>query len=137
MTPQHSSSPGRAVPCGITAQAYMRIKCYLLHLHAINNRVNNAINSGFRYRYLPVHRLVRYCFHCFQKRLTHYVHHLLRISFPHRGNPTLCCTALYVPHPPGRPPWYKFTNYLKTKNRPFYNPSSWAVPVTWRSLERK
>ena len=22
------------------------------------------------------------------------------------------------------------------KNRPFYNPSSWAVPKTWRSLER-
>ena len=38
--------------------------------------------------------------------------------------------------PPGDPPRCKFTNYLKTKNRPFFNPFSWTVSATWRSPER-
>ena len=38
--------------------------------------------------------------------------------------------------PPGGSPQFKFTNHLKTKNRPFFNPFSWTVPVTWRSPER-
>ena len=136
MTPQYSSLPDRALPFGATAQAYMCMECCRLQLNAIICRVNNAINSSFRYRYLPANRLVRYCFHCLEKRLRHYAHYLLKLSLPHRGNPTLCCNAFYTLHPPGGPPWYKFTNYLKTKNRPFFNPSSWAVLVTWRSPER-
>jgi hypothetical protein len=136
MTPQHSYPPGRALPSGMTTQ-YLRMKCYTKHINAKCSKIFNTTNSGSRYHYLPAHRLVRYCFHCFKKCLTQYVHHLLKFSFPHRGKPRLCCSALYTLHPPGDPPWYKFTNYLNTKNRPFFNPSSWTIPMTWRSPERK
>jgi hypothetical protein len=37
--------------------------------------------------------------------------------------------------PPGVTP-YSILIQSNKKNRPFYNPSSWAVPKTWRSLER-
>ena len=136
MTPQHSYPPGRAFHWGMTAQAYECMKCYILHHNAVYCRVSNAKNSALRYSCSIFNHLVRYSFHCFLMRLTNYAHHLLRISFPHRGKSTLYCSALYTLHPPGEPPWYKFTNYLNTKNRPFFNPSSWTVPVTWRSLER-
>ena len=38
--------------------------------------------------------------------------------------------------PPDPPQLFNFTQSNR-KNRPFYNPSSWAVPKTWRSLERE
>jgi hypothetical protein len=38
--------------------------------------------------------------------------------------------------PPGVTP-YLILIQSNRKNRPFYNPSSWAVPKTWRSSERK
>jgi hypothetical protein len=38
--------------------------------------------------------------------------------------------------PPDPPQSYNFIQSNR-KNRPFSNPSSWAVPKTWRSLERK
>ena len=38
--------------------------------------------------------------------------------------------------PPDPPQLFNFTQSNR-KNRPFSNPSSWAVPKTWRSLERK
>ena len=38
--------------------------------------------------------------------------------------------------PPDPPQSFNFIQSNR-KNRPFSNPSSWAVPKTWRSLERK
>ena len=38
--------------------------------------------------------------------------------------------------PPDPPQSFNFTQSNR-KNRPFSNPSSWAVPKTWRSLERE
>ena len=38
--------------------------------------------------------------------------------------------------PPDPPQSFNFIQSIR-KNRPFSNPSSWAVPKTWRSLERK
>jgi hypothetical protein len=38
--------------------------------------------------------------------------------------------------PPDPPQSFNFI-HSNRKNRPFSNPSSWAVPKTWRSLERK
>ena len=137
MTPQHSSLPGRSFHFGTTTQVYMRMKCYNIHIHAIFNRVSNAIYSNFRYGYFLVNCLVHYCFHSFPKWLRKYAYHLFLFSYLIRCKPKLCCKALYVLDLPGGPPWCKFTNYLKTKNRPFFNPSSWTVLVTWRSPERK
>jgi hypothetical protein len=137
MTPQHSSLPGRSFHFGMTAQAYLSMECYRSHIYAIFSGIFNAKNSSFGYGFLPFNRLVRYCFHCFERWLRKYAYHLFLFSYLIRCKPKLCCKALYVLDLPGGPPWYKFTNYLKTKNRPFFNPSSWTVPVTWRSPERK
>ena len=136
MTPQHSSLPGRSFHFGMTAQAYICNECYRSHTNAICSKIFNAIKSGLIYGYSPANRLVRYCFHGFQKWLRKYAYHLLVIRHLSRGNQNLICPALDTLDPPGGPPWCKFTNYLKTKNRPFFNPSSWTVPVTWRSPER-
>ena len=46
----------------------------------------------------------------------------------------MCMYSLVDPSDP--PQSFNFTQSNR-KNRPFYNPSSWAVPKTWRSLERK
>ena len=47
------------------------------------------------------------------------------------------CSSRFCKRPPGDPPWVNLTNYsIKTKSRPFFNPSSWTVPETWRSPER-
>jgi len=45
------------------------------------------------------------------------------------------CTYSLV-DPPNPPQSFNFIQSIR-KNRPFSNPSSWAVPKTWRSLERK
>jgi len=50
---------------------------------------------------------------------------------PNKGK---CMYSLVDPSDP--PQSFNFTQSNR-KNRPFYNPSSWAVPKTWRSLERK
>ena len=46
----------------------------------------------------------------------------------------MCMYSLVDPSDP--PQSFNFTQSNR-KNRPFYNPSSWAVPKTWRFLERK
>ena len=136
MTPQHSSLPGRAFPFGMTAQAYICNECYRSHTSAIYSKIYNAINSGLRYRYSPANRMFRYCFHCFQEWLIYLGQHLAWVFISCRWQQLAQATTRHLLNPPGDPPWCKFTNYLKTKNRPFFNPSSWTVPVTWRSPER-
>ena len=137
MTPQHSSLPGRSFRFGMTAQAYICNECYRSHTNAISSKIFNAINSGLIYGYSPANRLVRYCFHCFQKWLIYLGQHLAWVFISCRWKQLAQATTWHLLNPPGDPLWYKFTNYLKTKNRPFFNPSSWTVPVTWRSPERK
>jgi hypothetical protein len=137
MSPQHSFLPGRSSPFGTTTQVYMRMECYNLHIHAIFNGVSNAINSSFRYGYSPVNLLVQYCFHCFLKWLIYIGQHLAWVIISCCWQQLAQATTRHLLNPPGDPPWCKFTNYLKTKNRPFINPFSWTVPATWRSPERK
>ena len=137
MTPQHSFLPGRSSPFGTTTQVYMRMECYNLHIHAIFNGVSNAINSSFRYGYSLVNRLGRLCFYCLGKCLMYLGHHSAWVSVSFLGRQLAQAVARHLLHPPGEPPGYRFTNYLNTKNRPFINPSSWAVPATWRLPERK
>ena len=55
----------------------------------------------------------------------------LRVKPPDKGK----CMHGSV-EPPGVTPHSIFIQSNR-KNRPFYNPSSWAVPKTWRSSERK
>ena len=136
MSPQHSYLLGRVFPFGTTAQVYFRMKCYNSHHNAICSKIFNATNSGFRYRYPPANRLAQYCFHCFQKWLIYLGHHLAWVFISCSWKKLAQATTWYLLYPPGDPPWCKFTNYLNTKNRPFLNPSSWTVPVTWRSPER-
>jgi hypothetical protein len=136
MSPQHSFPPGRALHYGMTAQVYICMKCYTLHNHAVNYRLSNATNSGSRYRYPPANRLALYCFHCFHKWLIYLGHHLAWVFISCSWQKLAQATTWYLLYPPGGPPRHKFTNYLKTKNRPFFNPFSWTVPVTWRSPER-
>jgi hypothetical protein len=136
MNPQHFSLLGRAFPWGMTAQAYLRIECYRSHFNAVYKKILNATNSGFRYRYSPANRLVRYCFHCFHKWLIYLWHHLAWVCISCSWQKLAQAITWHLLDPPGDPPWYKFTNYLNTKNRPFFNPSSWTFPVAWRSLER-
>ena len=136
MTPQYSFPPGCVLHYGMTAQTYTCMKCYLLHIHAVNYRLSNATNIGSRYRYLPVYRLVRHCFHCFHKWLIYLGHNSAWGFISCLWQKLVQATYRHLLNPPGDPPWCKSANYLNTKNRPFFNPSSWTVPVTWRSFER-
>ena len=136
MTPQYSFPPGRAFPWGMTAKVYLRMECYRMYINATYRSIYNAINSGFRYGYSLVIRLVRYCFHCSQKWFIYLGHHSVWVSVSFLWQQLAQAVARHLLDPPGDPPWCKFTNHLKTKNRPFINPSSWTVPETWRSPER-
>ena len=136
MTPQYSSSSGRAFRYGMTAQAYLRIKCYRLYINATYSGIYNAINSGFRIGHSLVNRLGTHCFYCSGKCLMYLGHHSAWVSVSFLWQQLAQAVARHLLDPPGGPPRHKFTNYLKTKNRPFFNPFSWTVPATWRSPER-
>ena len=137
MTPQHSSPPGRAFRFGMFARLYRCMKCYLKHAAALDSRLNNVSLRGATPVLSVSSGMVRYCFNCFEKRLIYLGHHLFGSmhSCPWMMAQYYCAPCAL--DPPGSPPWCNFTNYSNTKNRPFINPSSWAVPVTWRSSERK
>jgi hypothetical protein len=136
MTPQRSSSSGRAFRYGMTAQAYMRIKCHYIYIYALYSSLYNVILRSAIPTLSVASRLAWYCFHCFERWVSKYTHYPLKFRYLLGGNKNLIRAPLQTLHSPGGPPRHKFTNYLKTKNRPFFNPFSWTVPVTWRSPER-
>ena len=137
MTPQHSSLPGQAFRYGMTTQTYMRIKCHFVHIYALYKSLSN-VTLGSTIPTLSVAlRLVRYCFHCFQERFIYLGQHLAWVFILCRWQQLAQANARHLLDPPGGPPWCKFTNYLKTKNRPFYNPCPRAIPKAWRSSERR
>jgi hypothetical protein len=136
MTPQHSYPPGRSFHWGMTAQAYECMECYYVHIHALYSNLYNVTLRSAIPTTAVASRFVRYCFYCFPKWLIYLGQHLAWAFISCRWQQLAHATARHLLDPPEDPPWYKFTNYLNAKNRPFFNPSSWTVPVTWRSLER-
>jgi hypothetical protein len=137
MTPQHSSPPGRAFRFGIFARLYVRMKCYKKHNSAIYGGLFDTRLRDFRSGLSSSASLVRYSYHCFEHWLNYLTSNLFYPKYPPGYKGTAHGAVLCVPYPPGGPHWCNFTNYSNTKNRPFINPSSWTVPVTWRSSERK
>ena len=137
MTPQHSCLPWRPFRYGMTAKAYICMECHATHICAIYSRLNSITFRSTIPALSAASRLIRYCFHIFESRLWKCTPHLPKFRYFSGGNQNLLCSALHSLDPPGDPPWCKFSNYLNTKNRPFFNPSSWAVPMTRRSSERK
>ena len=135
MTPQHSS-PGRALPSGMTTQAYTCMKCCSLHIHAVNCRLSNVTLHDALSLHSAGISFFRFSLQCFYVWLCHYVNHLFWLWHEFACIHGSHTSFFYTLHPPGDPLWCKFTNYLKTKNRPFFNPSSWTILVTWRSPER-
>ena len=137
MTPQHSCLPWRPFRYGMMSRAYVSSKCYKLRI--------GAFNSSF-YRpkmciYKALCRLLDHWILLTLHRLSRRLFYLSRLSDPPVYPPgeigVLKYLILGALGPPGTPSLIHFTKYSKTKNRPFFNPSSWAVPMTWRSSERK
>jgi hypothetical protein len=136
MNPQHSSLSGQVFSSGTTAQAYMCMECDLIHIYAIDYRLSNVTLRGALSLHAGGISFFRYSLQCLDAWLCHYANHLFWLWHKFACIHGSHACFLYSLDPPGDPPWYKFTNYLNTKNRSFLNPSSWTIPVTWRSLER-
>ena len=137
MTPQHSYLPWRRFRYGMTIRAYVSNICSNIHICAY-------VFGNYRFKKLIYQALFRSLDHWILRTL----HRLSRRLF---YQSLLSDLPVYPPGEigvfkylilgalgqPGIPPLIHFTNYSKTKSRPFFYPSSWAVPMTWRSSERK
>lgn len=137
MTPQHSCLPWRPFRYGMTIRAYGSSICSNIHFSAY-------IFGNYRFIRFAYQALSRSLDHwsfrilqCLNRRLLHRTH----LSDPPVHPPGTIGVLNHLTSgalsPPGALPLLHFSNYSKTKNRPFFNPSSWAVPMTWRSSERK
>ena len=137
MTPQHSCPPWRPFRYGMTSRVYLSSKCH-------NLRIGAYLSRHYRFILLSYQALLR--------SLNYWVLHILQSldrRLYHRTSlfdPPVCPPGkigvfdhlIYgALSPPGTSPLVNFSNYSKSKNRPFFNPSSWTVPMTWRSSERK
>jgi hypothetical protein len=137
MTPQHSCLPWRPFRHGMTFRAYVSSICSNIHISAY-------IFGKNRFKKLAFHALFRSLDHWILRtlhRLSRRLFYQSRLSDPPVYPPGEIGVFKYLIlgalGPPGTPPLLHFSNYFKTKNRPFFDSSSWAVPMTWRSSGRK
>ena len=137
MTPQHSCPPWRPFRYGMTSRVYLSSKCSNIHISAY-------IFGKNRFKKLAYQALFRSLDHWILRtlhRLSRRLFYQSRLSDPPVYPPGKIGVFDHLIYgalsPPGTSPLVNFSNYSKSKNRPFFNPSSWTVPMTWRSSERK
>ena len=162
MSPQPSSPPERSRCVDNPTRSQTRSECmyihykvpklynFLIHIHAskvsVHMTPNLSIVASSLKLYLPGDpprvpkgippgiswRAIATMSHGAPNAQSFYPHTLSRQSKP--SDKAKCMHSLVDPPVP---PQVFIFNQFNRKNRPFSNPSSWAVPKTWRSLKRK
>ena len=123
MTPQQSYPPSCMFLHGMNSCGYMSSICIQYYNFASSITTYGDTMSYLTQSIALVIRFIRHSFHCFEKWLHCCAFHLFHFRHQPKNKLMQLSIILHILSPPGEPPWYQFTNYLKTKNRPFINPS--------------